>query len=179
MGASPKTTEFLKECMADSLLQLMKEKSFSKITVNEIAETAGVNRSTWFRNFKTKNDAITFKLMQLWKRWKEEHRIDEAIRYTPENAGEFFLFAYSVKDILSAVYRDGLQSCAYDAYCRVVFPSYSTNPIACYGTRFFASGLFGLLDEWISRDFKETPEEMVQIFFHVMNIKNSRADVIG
>ncbi|MGN1418191.1 MAG: TetR/AcrR family transcriptional regulator, partial [Acutalibacteraceae bacterium] len=105
MGASPKTTEFLKECMADSLLQLMKEKSFSKITVNEIAGTAGVNRSTWFRNFKTKNDAITFKLMQLWKRWKAEHRIDEAIRYTPENAGEFFLFAYSVKDILSAVYR--------------------------------------------------------------------------
>lgn len=64
-------------------------------------------------------------------------------------------------------------------YCRVIFPSYSTNLIVCYGTRFYASGLFGLLDEWINRDFKETPEEMVQIFFHVMNIKNSRADVIG
>ena len=54
MGASPKTTEFLKECMADSLLLLMRQKSFAQITINEIAQTAGVNRSTWFRNFKTK-----------------------------------------------------------------------------------------------------------------------------
>lgn len=46
MGASPKTTDFLKECMADALLQVMKEKPFSKITVNEIADSAGVNRST-------------------------------------------------------------------------------------------------------------------------------------
>ena len=46
MGASPRTTDFLKECMADSLLQLMKEKSFAKITVNEISQAAGVNRST-------------------------------------------------------------------------------------------------------------------------------------
>ncbi len=59
MGASPKTTDFLKECMADALLQAMKEKPFSKITVNGIAETAGVNRSTWFRNFSDKNEAIT------------------------------------------------------------------------------------------------------------------------
>ena len=42
MGASPKTTEFLKECMADALLQAMKEKPFPKITVNEITEIAGV-----------------------------------------------------------------------------------------------------------------------------------------
>ena len=61
MGVSPKTTEYLKECMADALLRAMKEKPIFKITVNEITENAGVNRSTWFRNFSVKNEAITFK----------------------------------------------------------------------------------------------------------------------
>ena len=42
--------------------QAMKEKPFSKITINDISDAAGVNRSTWFRNFDTKNDALTFKL---------------------------------------------------------------------------------------------------------------------
>ena len=40
MGGNTKTTDFLKECMADSLLNLMQEKDFAKITINEIA--AGV-----------------------------------------------------------------------------------------------------------------------------------------
>lgn len=65
MGSNAKTTDFLKECMADALLSAMKEKPFSKITINEIADAAGVNRSTWFRNFSDKNEAITFKLIQL------------------------------------------------------------------------------------------------------------------
>ena len=37
MGASPKTTNFLKECMADALLQLMKENQYSKITIKDIS----------------------------------------------------------------------------------------------------------------------------------------------
>ena len=70
MGSSPKTTDFLKECMADALFRAMKEKPFSKITINEIADAAGVNRSTWFRNFSDKNEAITFKLIRLCIVWQ-------------------------------------------------------------------------------------------------------------
>lgn len=69
MGTNIKATQFLKECMADALIKYMSEKDFSKITVNEIAESAGVNRSTWFRNFESKTDALTFKLVQLWNRY--------------------------------------------------------------------------------------------------------------
>ena len=68
MGSGPKTTAFLKEYMADALLQAMKQKPLSKITVNEIADAAGVNRSTWFRHFRDKNEAVTFKLIRLWNR---------------------------------------------------------------------------------------------------------------
>ena len=92
--------------MADSLLQTMKEKPFSKITVNEIAQTAGVNRSTWFRNFSDKNDAITFKLIRLWNRWADEHEIKERHRYTLDNAENFFAFNYSIKEIGRASCRE-------------------------------------------------------------------------
>ena len=56
MGASPKTTEFLKECMADSLLRLMKEKPFSKITVNEIAQAAGFTDPNYFSSLFRKKE---------------------------------------------------------------------------------------------------------------------------
>ena len=122
MGASPKTTEYLKECMADALLRTMKQKLFSKITINEIAETAGVNRSTWFRNFGDKNEAITFKLIRLWDRWADEHGMKERRRYTLDNAEDFFAFNYSIKELLSQIYREELQSCVYNAFYQVMMP---------------------------------------------------------
>lgn len=73
MGQNAKATDFLKECMADALIQKMQEKPFEKVTVNEIADLAGVNRSTWFRNFKTKNDALSFKIVILWNRYRNDH----------------------------------------------------------------------------------------------------------
>lgn len=171
MGASPKTTEFLKECMADALLQLMREKPFSKITVNEIAAAAGVNRSTWFRHFGTKQEALTFKLVRLWTRWGEEHGLRERRRYTLENAEQFFAFNASIRDLLTALYRGELQGCVYDAFYQVMMPQYGADPEACYEARFYSYGLFGFLDEWIKRGFHETPEEITALFQRIMKGK--------
>lgn len=168
MGASPKTTEFLKECMADSLLRLMKEKPFSKITVNEIAQAAGVNRSTWFRNFDAKNEALTFKLVRLWYRWADDHGMKERCRYTPDNAKDFFAFNDSIQELLSEIYREGLQACVYNAFYQVMMPQYGADPAECYEARFYSYGLFGLLDEWIKRGFCETPEQITAIFHEMM-----------
>ena len=176
MGASPKTTDFLKECMADALLQAMKEKPFSKITVNEITDAAGVNRSTWFRNFSDKNEAITFKLIRLWHRWADEHGMKERRRYTLENAEDFFAFNYSIKDLLSEIYREERQACVYNAFYQVMMPQYGADPAECYEARFYSYGLFGFLDEWIKRDFRETPEEMGVIS---KNIMRSRTELSG
>ena len=173
MGASPKTTDFLKECMADALLQAMKEKPFSKITVNGIAETAGVNRSTWFRNFSDKNEAITFKLIRLWDRWADEHGMKERRRYTLNNAEDFFAFNYSIQDLLSEIYREKLQVCVYNAFYQVMMPQYGADPGECYEARFYSFGLFGFLDEWIKRDFYETPEEITALFRKMMGQKKN------
>ena len=64
--------KFLKECMADALIQLLKTKELDKITISEVCLLAGVNRSTWFRNFKDKKEAISYKLVTLWYNWTNE-----------------------------------------------------------------------------------------------------------
>lgn len=173
MGASPKTTDFLKECMADAILQAMREKPFSKVTINEITEIAGVNRSTWFRNFNDKNEAITFKLIRLWIRWADEHGIQERHRYTLDNAEDFFAFNFSIRDILSEIYREELQACVYNAFYQVMMPQYGADPAECYEARFYSYGLFGFLDEWIKRGFYETPEQITELFRRMMRDKET------
>ena len=170
MARGNKTTEFLKECLSDGLIQLMREKDFEKISIKEIADTAGVGRATWFRNYTSKNEALTFKFVQVWKRWADEHAIAVRDRFDLANAKNFFQFNYEIKHILEIVYTSNMQSAIYDAFYQVMMPQYGANAKECYQARFYSYGLFGLLDEWIKRGFKESVEEMVIFFYQI--IKN-------
>lgn len=164
-----KTTEFLKECLADALIKLLKTKPIEKITVPEISETADVGRTTFFRNFTTKTEVITYKLIRLWERWAEEHNMVERSKFTLDNATDFFEFNYSIKDILETIYRRDLQPTVYDAFYKVMMPQFGANTQECYESRFYSYGLFGLLDEWIKRGFNETPKQMAKIIKEIVS----------
>lgn len=168
MGRGTRTTEFLKECLSDALIRLMREKPFDKISINEMAKEAGVNRSTWFRNFSSKSEVLTFKFVQLWNRWSDEHAIAVRSRFTLDNARDFFQFNYEIKHILQVVYSADMQSAVYDAFYQIMMPQYGANVKECYQARFYSYGLFGLLDEWVKRGFKESADEMVQIFYQII-----------
>ena len=168
MGASPRTSDLLKECMADALLHAMKEKSFEKITVTEITEAAGVNRSTWFRNFESKDEALTFKLVLLWYQWAGEHGMRDCRRYTAENVEDFFAFNASIQPVLETIYHAEQLPCVYDAFCHVMSAKSETTPAQAYEARFYSYGLFGLLDEWIGRGFCETPQQLAEMLREMM-----------
>ena len=59
MGAA-KSNDYLKECIADAIIVLIKEKPIEKISIDEIVKKAGVGRATYFRSFSSKNEASTF-----------------------------------------------------------------------------------------------------------------------
>ena len=45
-----------RKCIATALSQLLKEKSFSSITVSELTKKAGVSSMTYYRNYSSKED---------------------------------------------------------------------------------------------------------------------------
>lgn len=163
MGSNRKANSFLKECMADALIALMKNNDYSKITINEIADLAGVNRSTWFRNFDAKSDALTYKLVSLWYAWADRKGLES--EYTLDNSLDFFTFNYENRDLISLIIDAGQSGAVYEAFYNIMLPQYEDD---LYVVRFYSYGMFALLGQWHERDFKETPKEMVDIFFKVM-----------
>ncbi len=164
-----KTTEFLKECLADALIKLLKTKPIEKITIPEIAETADVGRTTFFRNFASKTEMITFKLIKLWERWTEERSMLEKSEFSLDKATDFFEFNYKIKELLEIIYHRDLQTTVYDAFYKVMMPQFEADAQERYRSRFYSYGLFGLLDEWIKRDFSETPEEMAKMTYTIIS----------
>ncbi len=167
MGKNSKTTEFLKECMADALICLLQEKPLDKISAAEITERAGVGRATWFRHFSSKEEAVTFKLLRLWEHWAEAHDLGGRRRYSVDNAIYFFRFNYEIRDLHTVIYRVGLYSAIYDAFYSILMPmldSGGDTAQARYEGKFFSYGLFGLLDEWIKNGFRESPRELAHLY---------------
>ncbi len=155
-----KSTDFLKECMADALISLMVDLPFEKISVADIVEYAGVGRSTYFRNFNNKSELITYHLHTNWKKYIDEIRpnsVDYGIVHTPDL---FFMFIYKSKETIKLIYKskqvDTLNTFILQAsgYQNVDELSVTDK----YTIRCYANAIFGVVDEWAKRQFNESPE---------------------
>ena len=63
---------FAKDCIATALIKLMKQKKYEDITITDIANTAGVSRVTYYRNYNSKEDIITHHMDELGYRLEQE-----------------------------------------------------------------------------------------------------------
>ena len=50
----------MKECLAEALLLLLRERPLESISVLDVVHKAGVNRSTYYRHFESKRDVIRY-----------------------------------------------------------------------------------------------------------------------
>ena len=162
MGGNAKTTQFLKECMADALIMLLKEKPFEKITVPEITDLAGVGRATYFRHFSKKEDLLIFKLTLLQNRWQEENVPKNVPQTVEEGMYHFFRFHADIRDLIKTIYERGLQFTVYQSFYRTLVPK-QEDKILSYKSRFFSYAVLGMMDEWVNNDFRETPEELANL----------------
>ena len=126
MGRRTETTEYLKECIANALIRLMNDTPVEKIRIQEITESAGVGRMTWFRYFNSKTDALVFKLRQLWKEWGGENPCTGRIG-SYEHALWFFSFWYSIRPLLSLLYRRTNTMFCFECSCCMLPSSRATS----------------------------------------------------
>ena len=167
--SSTKTSDYLKECIADAVLVLVKNKPIEKITVDELVAKAGVGRATYFRLFRSKQEAITFKFIKMWEQYAELNGLEVRDRFDIRNARDFFEYNYSIRHILDIVYAAGLQEALHDSFYQIMVHAEEESGHSSYREKFYAHGLYGLLDEWIKREYRETPEEMARILVKIIN----------
>ncbi len=72
------TSEMMMSYIAEALLLLMKDKNYNDITIGEITERAGVNRSTYYRHFETKESIIQFYLDSIMEEYQIAFRKKKA-----------------------------------------------------------------------------------------------------
>lgn len=171
MRRTTATTEYLKECMGTALLELMREKPLEKISIEEMTARADVGRSTYFRYFKNKEEVLSFKIVCLWKCFDAQHHVGEHTASDEAAAARmFFEFCLSMREVSDLLYATGHQGCILDAYLQILRPDADgENALEYYRSNMTAYALYGLVNAWILRGYRETPAEMERIVLDWMD----------
>lgn len=154
------TCEMMKSYIADALLILMENKNYTDITVGEIVDKAGVNRSTYYRHFEKKEDVIQFFLDQISKDILEWDKATEST--FEEHLINVYKHYYKHKKQIMAIYKNNLSILFLDILKKDLgADTYSSEQVSTqFDIAFHIGGTFNHFLLWFSRDMADAPEDM-------------------
>lgn len=159
--------ETVQEAIAIALLKHLKTKSLSQISISDITQTAGVHRSSFYRNFDSKEEVLSQYIQKCYK----EYFAEEKIQNQKDQDFDLNLFLYQRfhfikqhRDIFTILRKHHLLYYIFEALDPELAEVLSGMKLSSpYYMAMFASCSAGIIRQWIDNDFKESEEEMIEI----------------
>jgi AcrR family transcriptional regulator len=175
-----------KNAIMEALIELMKEKDFDKITVNEIAELANVNRGTIYLHFEDKFDLLNYciktHLDQLFKQCtmgvdtsqsSPKSGMLEICNYLKQN---IYFYQLLLKKRGTPAFRDQLlhriQEMLQEQLNKSGIYQDTNNEILI---QFISSATVGVLEWWIINSMPSSADDMVDQLWEIFE----KMQVIG
>lgn len=163
--------------LTQTLLSLMAEKPYSKISVANICEKSGVARPTFYLHFGSKDDLLRFYIEQMFTEFAEQ--IDPILASSPSVKPEISVIMFrqwqkysdqaklfvatDVEAILLNEFKLYVGK-TIQRYMEVHKLSLSESSPIKYVIDYLAGASFSMIVRWIKEDFKESPEEMAELY---------------
>ena len=165
-------SNYVTEALGQALLDLMREKSIEKITVDELTTRAKLGRATYFRNFNAKEEIITQYIVMLWRSYEKAHRLREYRIDAPYRVRRYFEFCLSMRadnDVIMGQNRSAAILSAYE----IIFFNYD-EPVASdtFERAYMAYGLYGVFLKWARDGYRQTVADMTNTFLELHRDSN-------
>ena len=159
---------FFTECIAKALIELLKEKPFSSISVAEITQKAGVSRMTYYRNFSSKEDILEKYINSIFDNYHKEVYANAKhasfIRY--ENVLLGFEYFRRYNDLAACLLTNNLGWYIRDAIIRSELGLSLVSEKDRHSRYLFiayANTLFGIMSEWVISGMTDDPTELAKM----------------
>ncbi len=171
--------------MDEALISLLEKKEFAYITVKEICETAGVNRSTFYLHYDNTSDLLKEATQHILDRFLSYFTLDKdsiTQRYsqaerkdlmfiTPEYLTPYLTFIKDNQRLFKTAVRE-LGPMGFDKVYQRMF-TYIFDPILgrfnfpentrTYVMKFYLSGITAIAMEWIASDCADSIDTIVGV----------------
>jgi len=149
----------------------MKEYPFEKITVDQIVESAETGRVTYFRNFTSKSELLSYYLLNRYKQYYAKNGNGTGIHEkSRDNLLCLFRFCESIREEHKLIVDCGQEGAIFMAYKYSFleeeegsFETAAVNALLDYG-------VFGMIHEWIRNGCSPSPEEMTDWILSIIQL---------
>lgn len=150
---------YVTEHLTDALLELLAEKPISEISIRELCDTAGVGRTSFYRNYETKEDILKAYVNQLFHGWINEWEQNPEL---PLDRLIYLLFSHfeTNYDFYSLLNKRGFTSLLKDILLDLCGFNPEQEVIAAYSSAYVAFFLYGWIEVWFRRGMRETAAEL-------------------
>ena len=172
------------EKMHTALLTLLDSKDFELISVKEICETAGVNRSTFYLHYDNVNDLLQETVEAVYKDFFgrfdaegpgaldiDEKKEDELFLVTPKYLMPYLDFVEENRKLFYLMYEKNEMMGAektYETWFKTIFGPILTRfgvpqkeqPLIMV---FYLKGIIGVVTEWVRGGCAESKDEIISV----------------
>ena len=150
------------EHITESLLKLLKEKPLQEISISEIVDTAGVGRTSFYRNYETKEDVVKKHIVDLIEKWDRDYKASGKDSNV-ELYGSLFKHLKDNADFYLLLKERNLMHLFLEVFLEKFGPKPEYANMWAYTTSFITYGTYGWIEEWINRGMQESAETMAAL----------------
>ena len=173
-----KIAEESKKAIIESFFDLLYIKPISTISVTEIAENAEIDRRTFYRHFKSKEDIISYYIHEASMQYEEMMKIN-LLFDNRSIANAFFNICYKHKEVLKMLYKQNLlhlllhdfNSIFQKYQCKFASKAELHSENRSFKLAYHIGGFWNLLIMWLSDDCKKTPDQMSEMVHELLEFK--------
>jgi AcrR family transcriptional regulator len=142
----------------------MRKKAFFDITIGEITQKAGVNRSTYYRNFNSKEDIVKHSFYKILSEFAKNNDIKNAAR--KDRLIKLFKHLLKYKKELMLIYNNGLSYCILDAFNEKYISFGSRQSLEeQYKAYWKIGGIYNSFLLWFSKNMDTPVEILTELFW--------------
>ncbi len=178
---------FSSSLMVEALLLLLEKKEYDSITVKEICEKAGVNRSTFYMHYDTKDDLLVETMKYINARLLSDSNYDAIIPRSNDeknfNLDEIHLVPYlnTIKE-LKKIYRvlphkphifkkSNINKELYRNLCDKLLRKYNIkNDEKEFAFAYFNYGVLAIIDKWVESDCEEDVYKIADLIIKLISL---------
>ena len=151
---------YVVEHLTSSMLELLKEKQISEISISELCGMAGVGRTSFYRNYEKKEDIIKAYVEHLFQDWADRWKAspDLSIR---ELVRMVFTHFEANRDFYTLLNERGLVYLLKDIILNLCGFHPEQELPAAYSSAYVAFFLYGWIEVWFRRGMRDTAEELI------------------
>lgn len=172
--------------MNEALLILLEKKEYEFITIKEICEKAGVNRSTFYLHYETMDDLLIETVEMINKSFHDSfnnevldvHNLDKEKLFLidDEHIIPYLKFVKDNKRIYKVIHskpyifknEDAFKK-MYDELFKIILDKYYVpDDEKEYTFAFFSFGLVSIIQKWVKEDCSDDVEKIAQIMKKVI-----------